>query len=214
MTTWQHLPAKLATGLTQLSLPLNDTQQQQLLTYLQWLHKWNKAINLTSITEPEQMLVKHLFDSLAVVPHLQGDRILDVGTGAGLPGIPLAIACPDKQFVLLDKTEKKTRFITQVAFAIGLKNLSVVTDRVENHQDTQGFSTIISRAVSSTAELIQNSRHLCSNGGRWLAMKSTNTAEEVATLPYPYQQVNLKIPGLDAVRTLICVEELGCKIHG
>jgi len=200
------LSKQLETGLGALGITLSASARTSLLEYCDLLIKWNKTYNLTSVDDPEQMISLHLLDSLAVLPFLPGGRVLDVGTGAGLPGIPLAIARPDQSFVLLDSNGKKTRFLVQASGQLGLKNIEVLNQRVERYQATELFDVIISRAFSSLEQFLSTCDHLLAPGGQFLAMKGKLPEDELRQLPEGIQlvsSVELKIPGLDAERHLL-----------
>lgn len=201
------LAAGLSEGLAKLELALDEPTRTRLLAYLDLLAKWNRSYNLTSVRKPEQMLVRHLFDSLVIHSFLRGPRILDVGTGAGLPGIPLALACPEYDFTLLDSNGKKTRFVTQAVAELGLGNVTVVQSRVEAFA-AAGFDTIVSRAYSTLAEFVRDAQPLLAAGGILLAMKGVYPATELAELAAPFklaQNVELQVPGLDAERNLLII---------
>ena len=200
------LSKQLETGLGALGIPLSASARTSLLEYCDLISKWNKTYNLTSVDDPEQMVSLHLLDSLAVLPFLPGGRVLDVGTGAGLPGIPLAIARPDQSFVLLDSNGKKTRFLVQASGQLGLDNIEVVNQRVESYQAPELFDVIISRAFSSLEQFLSTCDHLLAPGGQFLAMKGKLPEDELQQLPAGIQlvsSVELKIPGLDAERHLL-----------
>lgn len=204
--TLTALKPQLESGLDELGLSLTDTQVNQLIQYLTLLEKWNKVYNLTAIRDPKEMLIKHLLDSLAVVPHITGERIIDVGTGGGLPGIPLAICFPDKTVDLLDSNSKKTRFLIQAKAELGLVNTQVIHDRVENYQPKLGYDVVISRAFASMQDMLHWTDHLLSEGGVWCAMKAQQEFEDLTALPglvIIEETIQLKIPGLDAQRMLI-----------
>lgn len=196
----QELRDRLEKGIRHLELALPEVAVDALLVYLAMLIKWNKAFNLTSVRDPVEMVSRHLLDSLAVVPHLHGQRIIDVGSGAGLPGIPLALAFPRREFVLLDSNSKKTRFLTQARGELGLANLSVVHSRVEDYRPSPGFDCVISRAYASIADILSSSGHLLVEGGEFLAMKGALPEQELAALS-PRWQVQellpLQVPGLE-----------------
>lgn len=161
--------------------------------------------------QPLQMISRHLMDSLVVVPYLHGERVLDVGTGPGLPGIPLALACPDRRFCLLDSNGKKIRFVRQAVAELGLANVSVVHSRVEQFQSSPGFDTIIARAYAALGELVRGARHLCQPDGRFLIMKGANPVAELDDLPAGFElEANypLQVPGLDAERHLLVVRHV------
>jgi len=174
---------KLRQLVAQTSLQLSEQQLQQLVQYVQLLDKWNSAYNLTSVRDPMEMLVKHIMDSLAVAPFIKGQRIIDVGTGPGLPGIPLAICFPDKEFTLLDSLGKRIRFLNQVKLQLGLKNVTPLQSRVEEHQPDPGYDVVLSRAFASLSDMIGWCAHLPAADGQFLAMKGAQAAEEIAALP-------------------------------
>ncbi len=201
--------ARLAAGIAALGLDLPPDGEARLLAYLALLDKWNRVYNLTAVREPERMVSHHLLDSLAAVPYFTGPAVLDVGSGGGLPGIPLAIARPDLQVTLIDSIAKKTAFLLQAKAELGLVNLAVATGRVEDFRPQSGFDDITSRAFSDLREFVNLTRHLLKPGGRWLAMKGLYPNEEVAQLP-PGVKVSadhaLAVPGLDASRHMIVLE--------
>ena len=195
----------LQQGLREMGLDLAAPEQKKLLNFLELLEKWNRAYNLTAVRDPEQMVPRHLLDSLTVLPYLQGPRVLDIGTGAGLPGIPLALARPDLEFTLLDSNAKKTRFATQALHELGLKNVVVQQERVEKFHPEIKFDTLIARAFASIPDMLAASRHLCAPQGRFLVMKGVFPQEELATVTDGYRSEvkALRIPGLDAARHLV-----------
>lgn len=188
----------------QLSMP--ETAQQKALEFLRFLQKWNQAYNLTAIDNFDQMITHHLLDSLAISPYLKGQRILDVGTGAGFPGVPLALYFPEKQFTLLDSNGKKTRFLMQAKAEFDIANVQLVQERVENYQTAHCFDAIIFRAVKSIPEMLPKSQHLCCENGQFLAMKATYPANELQGLQNPFTVQALTVPGLEAERHLIIIE--------
>jgi 16S rRNA (guanine527-N7)-methyltransferase len=199
---------KLAEGLATLELDLSDHVQHQLINFLHLLVKWNRAYNLTAVRQPEQMVTRHLLDSLVIGPYIQGPRILDVGTGAGLPGIPLALAYPNCQFTLLDSNGKKIRFVTQAVAELGLVNVDVVQSRVEAYQPASRFDTVTARAYSSIEELVKQTAHLLADGGQYLIMKGAYPVAEVEAMPAGYHLEaihQLQVPRLDAQRHLLVV---------
>lgn len=177
----------------------------KLVEYISLLDRWNQTYNLTSVRNPENMITRHILDSLAIKPYLQGKFILDVGTGAGLPGIPLALTNPDCEFYLLDSNGKKIRFVTQAISTLQLTNVQVIQSRVENFTPEICFDTIVSRAFSSIAEFLKLTQHLCCKDGCWLAMKGEYPSAELAELSKEYlvNVYDLKIPGLDAKRHIV-----------
>jgi len=199
---------QLAAGIAALGLTLPDGAEAKLLAYLALLDKWNRVYNLTAVRDAERMVSHHLLDSLAV-PYFQGDTVLDVGSGGGLPGVPLAIARPELQVTLIDSIAKKTAFLLQAKAELGLKNLQVVTGRVEDFRPETGFDVVTSRAFSDLREFVTLTRHLLKPTGRWLAMKGLYPNEEIALLP-PGVKVSadhpLVVPGLEATRHLIVLE--------
>ncbi|GAA4503499.1 16S rRNA (guanine(527)-N(7))-methyltransferase RsmG [Pseudaeromonas paramecii] len=204
------LAQRLDDLLAQTSLVVTDPQKQQLLALVGLLHKWNKAYNLTSVREPGDMLVKHILDSLVVSPWLQGRRFIDVGTGPGLPGLPLAILNPDKEFVLLDSLGKRIRFIRQVIHELGLTNVTPVQSRVEEYQPEQGFDGVLSRAFASLLDMLDWCQHLPSAEGRFLALKGVCPDEELTSLPagLSVEAVQpLHVPELGAERHLIIIKK-------
>jgi len=199
------LEKRLQQGLSEMGLDLAAPVRKKLLNFLELLEKWNRAYNLTAVRDPEQMVPRHLLDSLTVLPYLQGPRVLDIGTGAGLPGIPLALARPDLDFTLLDSNAKKTRFATQALHELGLKNVAVVQERVEKFHPETKFDTLIARAFASIPDMLAASRHLCAPRGRFLVMKGVFPQEELAAVTdgYRAEVKALRIPGLDAARHLV-----------
>jgi 16S rRNA (guanine527-N7)-methyltransferase len=197
------LAGELAAGIAALGLDVAPEAQQRMLDYLVLVEKWNKAYNLTAVREPAKMLTHHLLDSLSVLPHLRGQRVLDVGSGAGLPGIPLALARPEWQFTLLDSNHKKTTFLRQAAIELKLNNVEVVCDRVETWASPQHFDTVVSRAFSDLPEFLALAGKLCAKTGVVVAMKGVYPHEELAQLPKDFQLrnvVSLNVPGLGAER--------------
>lgn len=204
------LGQQLSHGAKQLAIELSEQQHQALLGYLQLFLKWNKAYNLTAIREPERMVNLHLLDSLVVHPFIQdAQRIIDVGTGAGLPGVVLAILNPEKEFTLLDSNGKKTRFLTQVKAELGLANLTVANARVEAYQDAQGFDMITSRAFASLADMTHWCAHLRNKTGCFLAMKGQYPQEEIDAIAEHYQitaSYELRVPNVEGERHLLKIE--------
>ena len=198
----------LAEGARQLQLDLSPGQAQQLLDYLALLQKWNRAYNLTAVRDPAQMLSRHLLDSLSIAHLVDGQRVLDVGTGPGLPGIPLAILFPDRQFELLDSNGKKTRFLIEARAQLGLGNVEVHCDRVEALRDTRGFDAITSRAFASLTDMAQGCEQLLAPGGRMFAMKGLYPEQELSQLPKRFIVEachTLSVPGVDEARHLLVI---------
>ncbi len=203
--------AQLRRGLAALDLPLDEAAQRRLLAFLDLLARWNRAYNLTAVRDPLEMVTRHLLDSLSALPHLHGRRVLDVGTGAGLPGIPLALARPDLDFTLLDGNAKKIRFVTQACLEIPVPNAHPVHARVEKYAPAEKFDTLITRAVGSLADSLQQAAHLCAPGGRFVVMKGELPMHEVNAVPDGFRIVAtpaVRVPGLDAARHLIIIEPL------
>jgi 16S rRNA (guanine527-N7)-methyltransferase len=202
--------AQLATGLRALGLDLDEAQQDCLLRYLALLVKWNRAYNLTAVRDPAEMVSRQLLDSLSILPWVRGPRVLDVGSGAGLPGIPLAIARPGWALTLLDSNGKKTRFLTQVCLELGLANVVVVQARAEQYRpaDQRGFDTVTARAFASLAQLLALTRHLLAPGGRWVAMKgpSEDPHSEALGKDLGVQVQALQVPGAAGVRRAVIIE--------
>ncbi len=203
---WRH---QLSEGLRVMAIDLSERQQQLLLDYLALLLKWNRAFNLTAIRDPGEMVSRQLLDSLSILPLLRGARVLDVGTGPGLPGIPLAVARPDSRFVLIDSNGKKTRFVQQAVVALGLDNVQVVRTRVEAYQPNAGFDTITSRAFAALPKMVQLTRHLLAEQGQLLAMKGGVPTDEIAELAaegYRVEVAALSVHGSDGQRHALLVE--------
>lgn len=205
---------KLEHGLDVLGLSLDEDAQEKLIRYLQLLKKWNKVYNLTAISKPEEMITHHLLDSLAVYHYIVGPRILDVGSGAGLPGIPLAIAQPDWHIEMLDSNSKKTRFITQAISELGLMNASVVQARAEEYHPEKPYDTVISRAYSSLEKMTQTAGQLCAKEGCLLAMKGSYPNAELEQIPEAFRVTEvyaLQVPGLEAERHLVKITPVAAK---
>lgn len=202
--------ATLVAGAQALGLELSLAQQQQLLSYIELLSKWNKAYNLTAVRDPADMVVRHLLDALSVVPHVQATELLDVGSGAGIPGIPLAIALPALRVTLLDSNGKKTRFAKQAALALDLANVEVVQARAEQYRNSS--PQVISRAFASLPDMIDVAGHLLAPGGRLLAMKAVLTDMERAGVKPPWQieRIALTVPELNQRRQLIVLTGDAC----
>jgi 16S rRNA (guanine527-N7)-methyltransferase len=201
--------AALAAGIDALGLVIHGSQRKQLLTYLALITKWNQVYNLTAILDEREMVTQHLLDSLAIVPHLASGDFLDVGSGAGLPGIPLAIVAPERNVTLLDSNQKKTAFLQQAVIELGLRNVSVFAARVEAWHPDLRFDVIASRAFSDLGEFIGQSEHLLREHGVFAAMKGVYPEAEIARLPADFRVrkvQRLAVPGLAAERHLVLVE--------
>jgi len=198
---------KLSRLLDEAGISLTDHQKNQLVAYVDMLHKWNKAYNLTSVRDPNEMLVRHILDSIVVAPSLKGERFIDVGTGPGLPGIPLSIVRPDAHFTVLDSLGKRVRFLRQVQHELGLKNITPVQSRVEEFEPEPPFDGVISRAFASLEDMLSWCHHLPKKGqGRFYALKGVCPDEELAELPAGItleSVVKLQVPELDGERHLI-----------
>ena len=197
---------KLLQGVEALALTVSDEQLDALLKFVRLIAKWNKAYNLTAVREPLDMVSLHILDSLAVLPHLKPSRIADVGTGAGLPGIPLAICRPDCRFTLVDSNSKKTRFVQQAVLELKLNNVEVVHGRVETLSAGEGFNSVLTRAFASLPDIINTTGHLLAEKGVLLAMKGQMPEAELAEIQAHYQTIALSVPGVDAERCLIRIE--------
>ncbi len=188
-----------------------DTEKtKKYVSYIDLLTRWNKAFNLTSIRDPLDMMTLHIADSLSIHPYLHGDHIADIGTGAGLPGIPLAIFYPHMQFTLLDSNHKKTRFVTQAVHELKLPNVAVIHARTEEYRPETLFSSVVSRAFASIQVMLETTEHLIQPDGQFLAMKGNYPTEEIKGIP-PRFSLNsvhpLTIHGLDAARHLVCITQ-------
>jgi 16S rRNA (guanine527-N7)-methyltransferase len=200
-------------GLQALDIAYGENQLETLLKFIKLIEKWNRTYNLTAVRNRDEMARLHILDSLTVMPHINGTRIADIGTGAGLPGIPLAIFLPDTEFILLDSNSKKTRFVQQVILELNLNNVSVMHSRVENFQPDTLFSTVIMRAFASLQDIMRLTEHLIAPSGILLAMKGQPPeTEEIGALTAAHSIIPLKIPNLETERCLIRIE--GVANHG
>ena len=203
---------QLARGLMAMNTCVSPEQQEKLLAYLDLLYKWNRVYSLTALKEDDQAVSHHLLDSLSILPFVPTGNLLDVGSGGGTPGIPLAIARPELTVTLLDSNTKKAAFLRQAAIELGLNNIAVHSGRVEQYHPDTGFAAITSRAFAELADFVSLSKHLLAPGGRWLAMKGVRPEEEMAHLPddvgvdaaYP-----LTVPGIDGERHLVVLRRTG-----
>lgn len=208
-----QLRVKLDSLIAQTSLEVSEQQREQLVGYVELLNKWNKAYNLTSVRDPMDMLVKHILDSIVVSPSLEGNRFIDVGTGPGLPGIPLAIMNPEKEFVLLDSLGKRIRFIKQVIHELKITNVTPVQSRVEEYEAGNGFDAVLSRAFASMVDMVTWCRHLPKqDNGLFLALKGHVAQDEIDQLP-AWCSVNcvksLEVPELEGERHLVILSRKG-----
>jgi 16S rRNA (guanine527-N7)-methyltransferase len=199
---------KLIQGLNALGCTLDAVKLQKLVQYVQLLNKWNKAFNLTAVRRPEEMVSRHIIDSLSTLPYITGESIIDVGTGPGLPGIPLAICFPEKEIFLLDSNIKKTRFLTQCRLELDLATVKVVHARADEFIPVKKFDLVISRAFAPLKNIIGWCEHLITDKGVFLAMKGPFPADELAELPAGFhlqESIAVKIPGSDAERHLLII---------
>lgn len=197
---------ELKEGAQALGLSFSDDVFAALDVYLQLLIKWNSSFNLSGISNPDEMVSKHLLDSLAISPFITGKIIADIGTGAGLPGIPLAIANPDKHFILVDSNGKKTRFLFQAKLALKLSNITIENSRIEHYQSNQQIDIVMSRAFASLSDMVDKSAHLLAQDGFLLAMKGRYPAQEIDQLTDGFEVAKvdkLQIPGEDGERHLV-----------
>ena len=208
--------ALLLAGAAEMGVSLTAVQAGKLLDYLDLLQKWNKAYNLTAVRERSSMLTQHLLDSLAIVPHLPPGDLLDVGSGGGLPGIPLAILQPERSITLIDTVGKKVAFLKQAAMTLGLKNINAVSGRIENWTppaaQAGGFALISARAYATLATLVRQTRRLLAEKGGWYAMKGVFPDAELAELPSDVAVkgvIPLQVPGLGAERHLVVLALVG-----
>jgi 16S rRNA (guanine527-N7)-methyltransferase len=208
----------LAQGLIELNITLTLEQQQRILQYVALLNKWNKVYNLTAVREPERMIGLHMLDSLAVVPHIREtqthtqtrtQRVLDVGTGGGLPGIALAIARADIHVTMLDSLQKKTTFVRQAIGELSLTNAAVVCERVEQFTPAEKFDVVISRAFAELSDFVNGAKHLLADDGRMFAMKGVNPVDEIARLPDGFEVekvIELNVPQVEGKRHLVVIK--------
>ena len=199
---------QLEQGLTTLGIALPNAAQEKLLAYAALLYKWNKTYSLTAMREQDKAVSHHLLDSLAVLSFVQTENLLDVGSGGGMPGIPLAIAQPELRVTLLDSNSKKTAFLQQAAIELALPNISVHCGRVEQYHPTLSFGAITSRAFSELVDFVRLSRHLLAQGGHWLAMKGVWPYDEITRLPADVTLVavhRLLVPGVEGERHLVVI---------
>lgn len=190
-------------------MPASPDQSRQLLRFLELLRKWNRAYNLTALEEPDDMVVRHILDSLSCRPFLHGESVLDVGTGAGLPGIPLAAIDDARRFTLLDSSGKKIRFLRQVLMDIPLGNVELVQSRVEDYRPANLFSTVVCRALSTLGEFARSCGRLVAPGGRLVALKGREPRAELAGVPAPWRPgevAAVQVPFLDAERHIVVLE--------
>jgi 16S rRNA (guanine527-N7)-methyltransferase len=209
LTDRAALYAQLCAGASELGVALSVEASERLLDYLDLLTRWNGVYNLTAVRVPAEMVTRHLLDSLAIAPHVHGETLIDLGTGAGLPGIPLAILDEDRAVTLVDSNGKKTRFLREAVRTLGLRNVRIEQVRVE---DARGqFDCVVARAFASIAELLASGGHLIAPGGVCLAMKGLLKVEEVTALPAGFKVtdvVALNVPGLSAARHVVVIRAI------
>ena len=206
----QILQARLHEAAKEIGIELSNDQARSMVAYVALLNKWNKTYNLTAIRKPSAMLERHIIDSISIAPFINNSPVLDVGTGPGLPGIPLAILNPTKSFVLIDSNIKKTRFITQAVIALGIKNVEVVHARIEQYERTAAFPIVVSRAFTAANNFVQLCSSYLSEHGQLFAMKGTDSKEEVEEIDRAFrinQTIKLSVPGCEAQRHLIIIEK-------
>jgi 16S rRNA (guanine527-N7)-methyltransferase len=207
MSHYNAIEQALLRGMQELGLDApEDVLLHYLQLYLQLLHKWNQAFNLTAVRDMDSMVMRHILDSLAVLHWIKGVRVLDVGTGPGLPGVPIALANPELHVVLLDSNGKKIRFLHEVKRALDLHNVDIVQSRVENYHPPLPFDTVISRAFSDLQSMINCTEHLIVTGGIWLAMKGKYPSEELAKIDRCYQVEPYAIAGVEGERCCVIIE--------
>jgi 16S rRNA (guanine527-N7)-methyltransferase len=204
-----ELLAILEDSLKDSDLVVTQEKQLQLINYVLLMHKWNKTYNLTSVRDPRDMVIKHIVDSIAVAPFLDKIRYIDVGTGPGLPGIPLAIMCPDKQFVLLDSLGKRVRFMRQVAYELKIANIQPVQSRVEDFVPDIEIDGVLSRAFASLKDMLHWCQHLVDSHGVFIALKGQLPTNELEELPLGFilqETIKLNVPGLDGERHIVNIK--------
>ncbi|MGH8630459.1 MAG: 16S rRNA (guanine(527)-N(7))-methyltransferase RsmG [Burkholderiales bacterium] len=198
----------LRAGAAELGVALSDDAVAKLIRYLELLAKWNRVFNLTAIHDERDWVAQHLLDSLAVIPHLPAGNVVDVGSGAGLPGVPIAVACPQRQVMLLDSNQKKGAFLQQTVSELGLQRTCVEISRVESFRPEKTFAVVISRAFAELVRFVQAAKHLCAPEGRLVAMKGAHPRKELALLPSVAidKVLPLVVPGLNAQRHLVLID--------
>jgi len=202
-------PALLHSAAEEIGIGLSDAQVSQLIGYVDLMEKWNRAFNLTAVRRRAELFSRHIVESLAIKPYTCGEKWADIGTGAGLPGVPLAITEPNKQFVLLDSNGKKTRFLLEVKRALGLSNIEVETTRVENWRPAQTPDAVITRAFADLTTTIGRTKHILHDHGMLFAMKTESVAEEIGALPPGFEliaQQDVAVPGRDWPFQLLSIQ--------
>jgi 16S rRNA (guanine527-N7)-methyltransferase len=207
MADRDSLRQRLVAGTSALHLTLDVGAIERLLDYVELLVRWNAAYNLTAVRDPAEMVTRHLLDSLAIAPHVSGATLADLGSGAGLPGIPLAIAAPGREILLVDSNGKKARFLREAVRKLALERTRVAESRVENVAGT--FDCITARAFASLGDMLAWGGHLLAPNGRWLALKGRFPDDELAAVPHAFEvekAIALDVPGLDAERHLVILK--------
>lgn len=200
------LGEQLAAGADRLGVALSRSAIAQLLDYLTLMERWNRVVNLTAVREPAAMVTRHLLDSLAVLPYIPPGTLIDVGSGAGLPGIPVAVAQPDRAVTLLDRAQKRIRFLTEVAAQLALTNVALVAERVEDYHPPRRFAVVITRAFASLGDIVSATASLLAEGGVIIALKGARPTEELAQLPPTFVAAavhEVDVPGLHARRHVV-----------
>ncbi|HED36562.1 MAG TPA: 16S rRNA (guanine(527)-N(7))-methyltransferase RsmG [Gammaproteobacteria bacterium] len=203
MKTGMQAEARLSQGLEQLGLSVDAHRQEKLMLYLRLMLKWNRTYNLTAIRELDEMVIRHLLDSLSIMAYIECSRVLDVGSGAGLPGVPLAICMPDCQFVLLDSNGKKTRFLRQTKIELAIENIDIIHSRIEDYKPSSGFEVITCRAFAALNTILDRTEHLVTSTTRIMAMKAK---EDLSVLTEGFEQRaqhRLQVPWLNEERHLL-----------
>jgi 16S rRNA (guanine527-N7)-methyltransferase len=200
----------LKNSLKDSDLVVTEEQQQQLIRFVALMHKWNTTYNLTSVRDPEQMVIKHIIDSIVVAPYLQHNQYIDVGTGPGLPGIPLAIMCPEKHFILLDSLGKRVRFMKQAAYELKIGNIEAVQSRVEDFVSKVKIDGVLSRAFASLKDMLHWCQHLVDSEGVFIALKGQLPLGELESLPEGFtlqETIKLDVPGLEGERHIVKIKK-------
>jgi 16S rRNA (guanine527-N7)-methyltransferase len=198
----------LVDGIHSINLSISEDKIELLLAFIKLIEKWNKAYNLTAVRDREEMVRLHLLDSLAIIPYIEGKRIIDIGTGAGLPGIPLAICLPEIRFTLLDSNAKKTRFVQQAVLELKLKNVEVCHNRVETYHPENNFNTAITRAFAGLSNIVELTAHLLTKDGVLLAMKGRRPDSELEQVSAKKTVIPVRVPGVESERCLIRIQSL------
>ncbi|MGZ8240463.1 MAG: 16S rRNA (guanine(527)-N(7))-methyltransferase RsmG [Methylobacter sp.] len=191
-----------------INLSISEDKIELLLAFIKLIEKWNKAYNLTAVRDREEMVRLHLLDSLAIIPYIEGKRVIDIGTGAGLPGIPLAVYLPETRFTLLDSNAKKTRFVQQAVLELKLKNVEVCHNRVEKYHPEKNFNTAITRAFAGLSDIVELTAHLLARDGVLLAMKGRRPDSELEQVSAKKMVIPLRVPGVESERCLIRIQSL------